>query len=245
MYAEAVDDEKLRMLAFEDRWHFVALLCLKAGGSLDKDRETLMKRLSLKLGLAEKDLHELKNRLFTAKLILKNWQPIAWNKRQFVSDNSTVRVRRHRAKQAGNVTETPSVTETPEKRFGNAPDAESDSEQNRTKNPLTPPASGGEPVSLRKAGRNPRALGTNPRGPEDAIGRIWRRALDLIAQVNGTHTLTWAYVAEQLADPMAHNILERIGYRVIADADKFLRRDLKTRFCDAYEQRKLPEGAPA
>lgn len=31
-YTEMVDDEKLRLLAFEDRWHYVALLCLKGQG---------------------------------------------------------------------------------------------------------------------------------------------------------------------------------------------------------------------
>jgi len=34
-YADMVDDEKLRLLAFEDRWHFVALLCCKRAGLLD------------------------------------------------------------------------------------------------------------------------------------------------------------------------------------------------------------------
>ena len=30
LYAGIVDDEKLRLLAFEDRWHYVALLALKS-----------------------------------------------------------------------------------------------------------------------------------------------------------------------------------------------------------------------
>jgi hypothetical protein len=48
MYAEAVDDEKLRLLAFEDRWHFVALLCLKSLGTLDSDAPFLERRIALK-----------------------------------------------------------------------------------------------------------------------------------------------------------------------------------------------------
>ncbi|EKU29717.1 hypothetical protein C660_12539 [Alcaligenes sp. HPC1271] len=42
-YTEMVDDEKLRLLAFEDRWHYVALLCLKGQGVLDSE-DTLMLR---------------------------------------------------------------------------------------------------------------------------------------------------------------------------------------------------------
>ena len=34
-YTRMVDDDKLKLLAFEDRWHFVALLCLKGEGLLD------------------------------------------------------------------------------------------------------------------------------------------------------------------------------------------------------------------
>ncbi|EXU79084.1 hypothetical protein AX13_08315 [Comamonas aquatica DA1877] len=36
VYTRMVDDDKLKLLAFEDRWHFVALLCLKGEGLLDR-----------------------------------------------------------------------------------------------------------------------------------------------------------------------------------------------------------------
>jgi hypothetical protein len=115
MYAEAVDDDKLRLLAFEDRWHFVALLCLKAAGTLDSDAPYLERRIALKLGLQLPQLDELKRRLIDVNLIDDTWQPVKWGERQFESDVSTERVRKHREKhsetfhdRSGNVTETPS-----------------------------------------------------------------------------------------------------------------------------------------
>lgn len=108
MYAEAVDDEKLRLLAFEDRWHFVAILCLKAMGTLDSDAPLLERRIALKLGLQLPQLDEVKRRLQEIGLIDDEFQPISWDERQYESDISTERVRRHRMKRQGNVSETPS-----------------------------------------------------------------------------------------------------------------------------------------
>lgn len=101
MHAEAVDDEKLRMLAFEDRWHFVAILCCKCQGILDSgsDRDMLERKLAVKLGVQTRELEEIKRRLVEAELVDADWQPLAWDKRQYRSDHSTERVRRHRKKQ--------------------------------------------------------------------------------------------------------------------------------------------------
>lgn len=135
MYAEAVDDDKLRLLAFEDRWHFVALLCLKSGGVLDSDPATLERRVSIKLGVVPADLAEVKRRLKEVGLIGDDWQPTGWRKRQFESDKSTERTRKWRKNQKRfrNVTATSQerssdVSETSQRRHGDGPDTE----QNRT-----------------------------------------------------------------------------------------------------------------
>lgn len=62
-YTEMVDDEKLRLLAFEDRWHFVALLCLKGKGVLDEGGPLLMRKVALKMGLTLTELAEVMKRL--------------------------------------------------------------------------------------------------------------------------------------------------------------------------------------
>lgn len=89
MYAEAVDDEKLRLLAFEDRWHFVAILCCKGLGTIDSQAPHLERRLALKLGLQLPQLDELKRRLLEVRLIDENWQPIKWDSRQYESDSKS------------------------------------------------------------------------------------------------------------------------------------------------------------
>lgn len=116
MYTEAVDDEKLRLLAFEDRWHFVALLCCKGKGILDEGNVSLMRRkVAVKLGLDQRELDEVARRLAEVDLIDSvTLQPLSWDTRQFESDSSTERVRayRERRKRNGNVTVTPQETET-------------------------------------------------------------------------------------------------------------------------------------
>lgn len=101
MYHEAVDDEKLRLLAFEDRWHYVAILCCKCKGILDSQSEPALRdrKISVKLGVHGRDLEEVKRRLMEAELINSDWQPLGWENRQYKSDHSTERVRKHRARQ--------------------------------------------------------------------------------------------------------------------------------------------------
>ena len=109
MYAEAVDDEKLRLLAFEDRWHFVALLCCKAQGLLDGTDVLTRRKVAVKLGLDSRELEEIARRLAEVGLIdASSLQPMAWDRRQFKSDDSKERVRsyRERLKRDCNVTET-------------------------------------------------------------------------------------------------------------------------------------------
>jgi hypothetical protein len=98
LYTEAVDDEKLRLLAFEDRWHFVALLCCKGQGVLDeKNKDLMLRKVGVKLGLQVREVEEVARRLSEVGLVDKNTlQPLAWDARQRVSDVSTMRVRKLR-----------------------------------------------------------------------------------------------------------------------------------------------------
>ena len=133
MYSDAVDDEKLRLLAFEDRWHFVAVLCLKASGVLDAGdaADIRDRKIAVKLGLQVRDLDEVRRRLVDVGLIGDDWQPLAWGRRQYEHDSSTVRTRRYRERKAkvsperhGDVTVT-------------SPDTDTDTDTEK-KNPPTP-----------------------------------------------------------------------------------------------------------
>ena len=111
MYTEAVDDEKLRLLAFEDRWHFVAILCCKRRGILDSgdSHDLLCRKLCVKLGLQPRELTEVGKRLSDVGLIdCETFQPLAWNDRQFESDvdsTNTDRQRRFRERHKTQVIE--------------------------------------------------------------------------------------------------------------------------------------------
>lgn len=99
LYTEILDDPKIRLLAFEDRWHYVALLCCKAEGIQD-ERDGIWERLlRVKLGLAEVEFDSLKNRLLEVCLIDENWNPTGWYKRQSAKDSTGAeRQKRYREK---------------------------------------------------------------------------------------------------------------------------------------------------
>lgn len=123
LYHRMVDDDRLRLLAFEDRWHFVAVLCLKAAGMIDDPHDELWeRRLAVKLGLQARELEELQRRLMGVGLIDAQWQPCKWDELQFRSDNSTERVKswrerkqkqeRNKVKRCSNVAVTAQETDT-------------------------------------------------------------------------------------------------------------------------------------
>lgn len=108
MYTEAVDDAKLGLLAFEDRWHFFALLCCKGQGLIDGS-PLMRRKLAVKLGIDIRTLEEVARRLAEVGLInADTMEPIAWDKRQMPSDSSAARVAafRNKKKQECNVTVT-------------------------------------------------------------------------------------------------------------------------------------------
>lgn len=92
LYTRMVDDDKLKLLAFEDRWHFVALLCLKGEGLLDKadTPSLLMRKVAVKLGLDVRSLEEVARRLSEVGLIeQETLQPVKWAVLQMRSDVDT------------------------------------------------------------------------------------------------------------------------------------------------------------
>jgi len=85
LHVDAVDNPKLKLLAFEDRWHYVAICCLKRAGMLDGDRDPMLRErmIAVKLGVQVKELEEIARRLIEVDLIDEEFQPIGWAKRQY------------------------------------------------------------------------------------------------------------------------------------------------------------------
>lgn len=103
LWTDIVDDEKLLLLAAQDRWYYVAILALKRSGVLDSaDTNALRERkIALRLRVTSDELYELRKRLVEVNLIDANdWQPVKWEARQFNSDqgdgNAAARMRRYR-----------------------------------------------------------------------------------------------------------------------------------------------------
>ena len=128
-YAEFAGDPVVQSLAFEDQRHFVMVLCLKCSGALDRDLPPKRRNAIILrgLGLDISSGEEAQRRLMEVGLIDKNWQPTGWNKRQYVSDVSTPRVRKYRESK-----EPRNVSETLRNGFGNAPEAEAEADTEKT-----------------------------------------------------------------------------------------------------------------
>lgn len=130
LYTEMVDDEKLRLVAFEDRWHFVALLCLKGSGLLDDDCSDDLKkrRVAVKLGLSVGELEMVARRLAEVELIDRDTlQPLGWDVRQFPSDSSSARVKAYRERQKNKA----QSDETDVKRYSNGLDTDTDTDTDK------------------------------------------------------------------------------------------------------------------
>lgn len=155
-YTEMVDDEKLRLLAFEDRWHYVALLCLKGQGVLDNNDPLMLRKVAVKLGVDLRTLDDVVRRLDEVGLIdAETLQPLGWDKRQMKSDSSAERVARFRAKKKQDqVDDAPAVTgnaqsnadETLLKRESNALDKDTDTDKEEEKEKTKPRARAAAPA---------------------------------------------------------------------------------------------------
>lgn len=97
VYAEIINDPKIRALAYEDRWHFVALMALTCDGTLDEPADLRDELVSVALGLHGIDLEKTKARLMRLRLIGSDWKPVRWDERQASSDPTAAeRMRRYR-----------------------------------------------------------------------------------------------------------------------------------------------------
>lgn len=99
LYTELAQHPRLRILAFEDRWHYVSLMCAKADGTLDQDATLRDKMLSVHLGLSAVEMDAVKDRLMDVDLITSDWGIINWEDKQSSDATGAARKRRQRAKE--------------------------------------------------------------------------------------------------------------------------------------------------
>lgn len=79
-YTHVLENNKLNGLAFEDRWHFLMIYCLKQQGFLDDQQPDtglhgLNQQIAQQLGLQVTELDKVKYRLIESGLIDSEWNP--------------------------------------------------------------------------------------------------------------------------------------------------------------------------
>lgn len=95
MYAEFANDPKVQMLSEVMQRRLVMIFCLRCNDSLKvADDEEIAFSLRIDLG----ELEKTKDAFIKKGFVDKNWNPINWDKRQFLSDKSNSRVAKYREK---------------------------------------------------------------------------------------------------------------------------------------------------
>jgi len=154
LYSEFAHDPKIQMLSEAMQRRYVMLMCLRCSEVLETLHET---EIAFQLRLSTGELDETKDLFISKNFIDKHWNLLNWDKRQFVSDSSTMRVAKHRNKKK----QVSNADETLQKRPSNAIDTDTDTEQiqKRTTSVATPSGVSDsvwqEFKSLRKAKKAP------------------------------------------------------------------------------------------
>ena len=156
LYSEFAHDPKVQMLSEAMQRRYVMLLCLRCSEVLETLHET---EIAFQLRLSTDELDETKDLFISKNFIDKHWNLLNWDKRQFVSDSSTMRVAKHRNKKK----QVSNADETLQKRPSNAIDTDTDTDteqiQKRTTS-VAPPEGVSDSVwqefkTLRKAKKAP------------------------------------------------------------------------------------------
>jgi hypothetical protein len=112
MYSEFASDPKVQSMSEAMQRRLMMLLCLRCSNTLVTLQDD---EIAFALRISTEELAETKALFLRKGFVNEAWEIANWDKRQFVSDSSAVRVARHRAnkkqeaEQASNVTVTPQI----------------------------------------------------------------------------------------------------------------------------------------
>jgi hypothetical protein len=172
LYSEFAHDPKIQMLPEAMQRRYVMLMCLRCSETLETLHET---EIAFQLRLSETELIETKQLFVSKNFIDKQWNLLNWDKRQFVSDSSTMRVRKYRDKKK----QPSNVDETLQKRQSNAIDTDTDTEQKHKKTTIVATPEGvsdsvwQEFKNLRKAKKAPITQRAIDKISEEASNAGW------------------------------------------------------------------------
>lgn len=172
LYSEFAHDPKIQMLSEAMQRRYVMLMCLRCSETLETLHET---EIAFQLRLSEAELIETKQLFVSKNFIDEQWNLLNWDKRQFVSDSSTMRVRKYRDKKK----QPSNVDETLQKRQSNAIDTDTDTEQKHKKTTIVATPEGvsdsvwQEFKNLRKAKKAPITQRAIDKISEEASNAGW------------------------------------------------------------------------
>jgi hypothetical protein len=128
LHAEFAVDPKVQMLSEADQRRFIMLLCLRC---CNGDETLHDETVTFQLRISNDEWNATKATLISRNLITQDNKPVSWDKRQYASDSSTERVKKHRdnKKQPCNVSVTAPESENREQR--------TEADKNKTASPLT------------------------------------------------------------------------------------------------------------
>jgi hypothetical protein len=111
LYSEFATDPKVQMLSETDQRRFIMLLCLRCSNGSETLHDD---EIAFQLRISETEWQQTKSILMAKNMVDQHGKPLAWDKRQYLSDSSTARVKAHRVrmKQACNVSVTAPDTDT-------------------------------------------------------------------------------------------------------------------------------------
>ncbi len=119
LYAEFATDPKVQMLPEAMQRRLVMLMCLQCSNGIETFHETERdSSIAFALRISDAELAITKELFMRKEFINSDWTLRNWDKRQYASDSSTARVRRHREKSK----QTGETHETLRERSSNAPE---------------------------------------------------------------------------------------------------------------------------
>lgn len=141
LYAEFATDPKVQMMSEAMQRRLVMLFCLQCSNGIETFHETERETaIAFALRVSETDLADTKDVFLKRGFINDDWTLANWDKRQYVSDSSTARVRKHREAKKQAI----ETSETLPKRSSNAPEQiqnRTDTEQKKNNKPAARAAS--------------------------------------------------------------------------------------------------------
>jgi len=124
LYSEFAHDPKIQMMTEQMQRRYIMLLCMCCSETLETLHET---EIAFQMRLTDDELSRTKELFLSKGFIDEHWNLTNWEKRQYVSDSSTERVRAHRNKKRNQV----KLDETLQEQPSNG------TEQNRTEQKQT------------------------------------------------------------------------------------------------------------